>query len=183
MKQILIIIVFFVKLSSIAQTSEKHINLYKNAADSVLYVHTGISKHEIVRQSVPDALNALSDSDRESICINLTIATKHTFLSNNKMYKNALGHRLYIFEYKTPEDVLAAYKVLVKAGEYESGPPPGLTYTNDYLCIKGNTMYWINTACMYSFDNHKKLIAAFRKIFEINSRELLCQCGGFCKEI
>ncbi|OFY82816.1 MAG: hypothetical protein A3F72_01655 [Bacteroidetes bacterium RIFCSPLOWO2_12_FULL_35_15] len=65
----------------------------------------------------------------------------------------------------------------------ESGVP-GLTYTNDFVIKQSLNIYWINTGCIYSFENHKKysefLLNSLSDKTVIDS--IWCKCGAVnCK--
>lgn len=59
---------------------------------------------------------------------------------------------------------------------------PGLTYTNDFLFVKGKSIFWLNTACMYSWTNHTLLVKAFKSCIdkEIGKDTISCRCGFEC---
>ncbi|ARN79026.1 hypothetical protein BST97_14080 [Nonlabens spongiae] len=46
---------------------------------------------------------------------------------------------------------------------------PGLTYTNDYVRLDKNSVYWLNSPCMVSISNQTKLVEIFLKILELKS--------------
>lgn len=61
---------------------------------------------------------------------------------------------------------------------------PGLTYANDYVIRQPLKIYWINTGCTYSIENHNKyshfLLSSLSEQTVIDS--IRCKCGAVnCK--
>lgn len=75
------------------------------------------------------------------------------------------------------------FKYLANEDKVSEGLP-GLTYTNDYVIRQQLTIYWLNTPCRYSFENHKKygtlLVQSLKDKTIMDS--LWCKCGAVnCK--
>lgn len=185
MRSLTSILLFFVFQQANAQrlpVGVNRIELYKKAADSLLFEHTGISKLIINKMTAPGIIRAFDNTNKAKVNQGLVVTTEYQFLSvANKNYQYALGHKFYILQYDNEDNAIKAFKVLITEGTQQQGAP-GLTYTNDFVFRKAHLIYWVNTACMYSFENHMKLVNTLKNIFEVQNPGLLCECGGYCHE-
>jgi hypothetical protein len=69
------------------------------------------------------------------------------------------------------------FSVFEKIALEKSGVP-GLTYSSDYLVNISNEIYWINSNCSYSFQNHLRFVEIFKAIKQISDvKAIECECG------
>lgn len=83
------------------------------------------------------------------------------------------------------DSVFDRLRYLANEDKVTEGGLTGLTYTNDYVLKQPLKIYWLNTGCKYSFDNHKKygafLVKSLKDKTIIDS--LWCECGAVdCKK-
>lgn len=87
-------------------------------------------------------------------------------------------------EYPTRKDLDSAYQEFQAWGHLGAGKSkvPGLSYANDYVVCANNTVYWLNTGCNTSWENHKKTRALLYRLFDITNPtdSLFCRCGNNC---
>jgi len=57
---------------------------------------------------------------------------------------------------------------------------PGLTYENDYVLKLENAIIWLNSNCLYSFENHMKFARGIRQSLGNKNIQdsILCKCGA-----
>jgi hypothetical protein len=82
------------------------------------------------------------------------------------------------------DSVFSHLKYLANEDKVSDNGIPGLTYTNDYLFKQHSKIYWLNTGCRYSFENHKKYSGfLMRSMVEQTVNESIwCECGAVnCK--
>lgn len=91
--------------------------------------------------------------------------------------------QLIIFDFKTQIESDSCFVIFEKFAtdtNYFEIFVPGLTYTNDYLVLIKNKIYWINSSCMYSYENHLKFVEELKKILNItNEKTINCECGNW----
>lgn len=161
---------------SVKIASDSNIMEYKKTADSILNEYTGVStfKYEVLKSGEP-ILKGLQVNLRD-FTKNAERVLRFSFLPQNG--DNGLNHTVVEILYKSEKEAQAAFERISKEALEKSGTP-GLTYTNDFVCRKGYAVYWINTGCVYSFENHEKLIHAFIKINKpLADGALQCKCGA-----
>lgn len=156
--------------------SDSNIMEYKKATDSILYEHTGVSifKYEMLKPGEP-ILRGIQMNLRD-FTGNAKRVLRFSFLPENG--DTGLNHTVVEILYESEKEAQAAFDRISKEALEKSGTP-GLTYTNDFVCRKGYAVYWINTGCRYSFENHEKLMDAFIRINKPLAAEALqCKCGA-----
>lgn len=100
---------------------------------------------------------------------------KHTFsLTGNH---SRLKHHLIRIICKDEIVADSIFSVFEKIALEKSGVP-GLTYTSDYLVNISNEIYWINSNCSYSYQNHLRFVEIFKAIKQISYiKAIECECG------
>lgn len=91
-------------------------------------------------------------------------------------------YELRFDDIQSAEEMFDTFKVFGMTRDMDL--TPGLTYTNDYLRLDKNSVFWLNSPCMVSIPNHLKLVKAFQEMLELSPVEksaMHCKCGAiFC---
>ena len=61
---------------------------------------------------------------------------------------------------------------------------PGLTYSNDYLILIKNEIYWLHTGCSYAYFNHLKFVNILQNMVDTyDYKSIECECGKSGTEV
>lgn len=113
-------------------------------------------------------------SEKENIGINYEFNIKGKY--------SGLKHSISILNFSSKNISSSTFETLKEVSVEKSGVP-GLTYSNDFLYQHENFIFWINSNCPYSFENHLRFASLFQEVIEIKSKEEInCKCGKvYCK--
>lgn len=155
------------------------IDTYKKGVDSIisaklcrivttkLLSETLIKGKPIFKELVNTEISDITKHSSHSIKYNFSI------IDGDKRQK----HSLVELKYKNEKDAQSAFLLIEKVGKEKSGIP-GLTYTNDYVELCENKIFWLNSSCAYSEETHKNFVSLFKKLnISVASKTLVCQCG------
>lgn len=87
-----------------------------------------------------------------------------------------LKHCLTILTFSTRSKSDSVFSVFKNVALEKSGIP-GLTYTSDYLVQVDRSIYWINSNCSYSYENHLKFVSMFEGMINTTEEKIKCECG------
>lgn len=105
-----------------------------------------------------------------SLVINSEYLIKYTFKSNRMA--------IDVIESQNSEGKqLEKSFLMLKSSAMNKNDGPGLTYENDYVQLSDGKLYWLNTPCMVSYNNHLLLSDFFVKE-NLNLKEIYCKCGS-----
>jgi hypothetical protein len=160
---------------------------FKKQADSIISIILG---HNTVFSQMTDTIkpdNASNDEEPTSIPQYIALHSielfHHRFIlgSPNKGLSINL-YEGYFRESKTTDTVFEYLKYLANNDDVNAQPEfnaPGLTYENDYLIKQKKSLIWLNSKCLYSFQNNMKYANAIEKSLMDNSilDRIVCRCG------
>ena len=82
------------------------------------------------------------------------------------------------------DKAFSCLKYLANDDKVSDGGTPGLTNMNDYVIKQDMAILWLNTGCVYSYENHKKLEGFLLRSLENKTvrESIYCKCGAVnCK--
>lgn len=117
----------------------------------------------------------LEGTELSTIVNSAETVVKYSF---NLLGKNSRQrHHVIIISFKEKsklDSVFFAFKSLA----LEKSGVPGLTYSSDYIVQLGNSIYWLNSNCSYSYQSHQTFVGLFNKIVHIEDEMAInCECG------
>jgi len=94
-----------------------------------------------------------------------------------KTTEHGIKYIVLKISYKNSSDAVQIFEKIKREAFVKRGVP-GLTYTNDIVLLEGNKIYWFNSPCLMSYQNHKKLFFLLKNKFKISSQHyVFCKCG------
>ena len=157
---------------------EFDINEYKQKADSII--------SEILGGNVNSRMTTDTLKNEEVIFVELKNTPLSNLANENEIIKytfsltgkhSRLKHHLIRIVCKDEIVADSIFSIFEKIALEKRGVP-GLTYTSDYLVNISNEIYWINSNCSYSYQNHLKFVEMFKRIKHISDLKAIeCECG------
>jgi len=154
------------------------INVYKQKADSLI--------SEILGGGVNTKMTTDTQKNEEVIFVELKNTPLSRLVNENEIIKytfsltgkhSRLKHHLIRIICKDEIVADTVFSVFEKIALEKSGVP-GLTYTSDYVVNISNEIYWINSNCSYSYQNHLRFVEIFKGIKQISKiKAIECECG------
>ena len=154
------------------------INVYKQKADSLI--------SEILGGGVNTKMTTDTLKNEEVIFVELKNTPLSRLVNENEIIKytfsltgkhSRLKHHLIRIICKDEIVADTVFSVFEKIALEKSGVP-GLTYTSDYVVNISNEIYWINSNCSYSYQNHLRFVEIFKGIKQISKiKAIECECG------
>ena len=90
---------------------------------------------------------------------------------------SGLKHHLIILSSGDEIKADSVFSIFERVALEKSGVP-GLTYTSDYVVRISDKIYWLNSNCPYSYNNHMKFVEIFKKMKNIKEiKAIECECG------
>ena len=141
--------------------------------------------------------NTFSDSGEKFVLNNHSINS--SILKQNNVLKYILSKEIDIRYYtfkgyksnielfivKNPDNNIdSVYEQIKKLGyskNRKSDLVPGLSYANDFVFKTNNDIYWLNSPCSISYNNHLKISGILKSLIEVQSKNkheyFYCKCG------
>jgi hypothetical protein len=117
----------------------------------------------------------LKNTPLKNVVNEAIIVYKYNFLLNNDLIK--YSHSLSILDFCSTNKADSIFSIFKKIA-FEKNGVPGLTYSNDYLVRLENKIFWIHTNCIFSYNNHMKMIKLFESLINTGKSEKInCECG------
>jgi hypothetical protein len=149
---------------------------YKEGIDSVLSDIVGQQSQIVADTLMSDDLlfTELKRTPLSSIISKTERAVKYSFpLSSD----GGLKHHFFILSFKNETTADSLFSVIKDVAISKSGVP-GLTYRSDYIVVLGAFIYWINSNCSFSYENHKKFVEVFQHLMHTEGKTMIkCECG------
>lgn len=152
---------------------------YKQKVDSLL---TGIIYLECQSDLIIDTLKSgdyifveLRGTELENIVSESRNVVKYSFPLKNG--DKGVKHHIVSLDFNTENTTDSVFNIFKKVALEKSGVP-GLAYTSDYLVQISDKIYWINSNCAFSYENHSKFVNAFKELVLVSvGEEINCKCG------
>ncbi len=100
---------------------------------------------------------------------------KYNFKLSRK--ESELKHCLVVIKYTNYQQADSIFN-LIRGISLEKSGFPGLTYSNDFIIKDNNVVFWLNSSCGYSYNNHIKFASSLEKMMKTKPViSIRCKCG------
>ena len=163
------------------------IQRYKGKADSLVSQLSGIQTSSKISvetiQSGRSLFVELRDTPIENLSEYARLITKSRLSYRLGASGNAFTHDILVLAFHSTETADSVFTLFSNLAVINSGVP-GITYTNDYITKVENTLFWLNSKCLTSYSNHRKLSELLKTEIEMEiNKEILCKCGKVLCEV
>lgn len=186
--------------------NDKSDHYFKDINRSSLILNKNLNKRTIEISEFLNKSSQIFDTEKEFIEIEIdTIFEKQTSQDEIKsiydvIQRNANSYRqielrynrsftvtLYELRFDNVQSAKKMFETFQAFGMTQNEDSvPGLTYTNDYIRLDNNSVFWLNSPCIVSIPNHFNLVEVFQEMLELsdtlNEKSVMhCKCGAiFC---
>ncbi|NPA46627.1 MAG: hypothetical protein GXO24_05360 [Chlorobi bacterium] len=147
--------------------------------DSILSISIGkpVKTHLIIdEKSGRERLFAsFKGTSLDSISEHFVKTKKYDFLMPEKNQKH-INIRLYVISFDHINTRDSIFQQIENEAITKSHVP-GLTYMNDFIMRHGNIIYWLNTSCGISYQNHLEITKILKESVPPEKEVILCKCG------